>query len=62
MTRDELIELGEMYCKKRPGSYVTDVDTQANTITTYFCGAYLISDADKVKRMLGIEDTKEKIA
>ena len=62
MTRNELIDLGEMYCKTRPGSYVTDVDEKAGTITTYFCGALLTSDALKVKKMLGIEDKEEKIA
>ena len=62
MTRDELIELGDMYCEKRPESYLTDVNVDANTITTYFCGAYLTSDADKVMKMLGIEKKDEKIA
>ena len=63
MTRDELIDLGELYCEKiRPNSYVTDVDPENNTITTYFAGAYLTSDADKIKEMLGITDTEEKIA
>ena len=62
MTRNELIELGEKYCETRPGSYVTDVDVKAGTITTYFCGALLTSNAEKVKKLLGIENKKEKIA
>ncbi len=62
MTRDELIELGDAYCELRPGSYVTDVDTKNNTITTYFHGALLTSDAKKVKEMLGITEDNEKIA
>ena len=62
MTRNELIDLGELYCEERPGSYVTDVDEVNNTITTYFCGALLTSDADKVKQKLGIKISEEKIA
>lgn len=62
MTRAELIELGDLYCETRPGSYLTDVDEEKCTITTYFHGAYLTSDAEKVKKNLGIVDTKEKIA
>lgn len=62
MTRNELIELGELYCEARPGSYVTDVSEKENTITTYFCGALITSDADKVKKMLGIEDKEQKTA
>lgn len=62
LSREELIELAELYCKQRPGSYVTDVSVENNTITTYFAGALLTSDADKVKKMLGIEDVKKRIA
>ncbi len=62
MSRDFLIELGEEYCKQRPGSYVTDVDEKANTIITYFCGALLTSDAFKVAKMLDIEIPAEEIA
>lgn len=62
MTKEELIELGDMYCKLRNGSYLVDVSPEDNTITTYFCGALLTSDADKVKKMLGIENKEQKIA
>ena len=62
MDREELIELGEIYCELRPGSYVVDVDTEKNTITTYFAGALLTSDADKVKEMLKIRNEEAKIA
>ena len=64
MTREELITLGDMYCQTRPGSYLTDVDEANDTITTYFCGALLTSDALKVKRMLGLDELKkdERIA
>ncbi len=62
MTKTELYELGEMYCKTRPGSCVMDVNTEANTIITYYHGAILTSDAAKVKEMLGVEDESTKIA
>lgn len=56
MTRIELIELGEKYCELRPGSQLADVNVKENTIITYYRGAYLTSDADKVKAMLGIDE------
>ncbi len=62
MTREELIALGDMYCETRPGSYLTDVSVEDNTITTYFAGALLTSDAAKVKDMLGLNNIEEKIA
>ena len=62
MTRDFLIELGEKYCKQRPGSCLTDVDEKNNTITSYFCGALLTSNAFKVAEMLGIEIPVEEMA
>ncbi len=62
MTREELITLGDMYCKLRPGSVLSDVNVEANTITTYFCGALLTSDADKVRKMLGLYENMKKAA
>ena len=62
MSKKELIALGEKYCKTRPGSYLNNVDPKANTITTYFCGALITSDANKVKELLGINDDEVKIA
>ncbi len=61
MSRNELIDLGELYCEKiRPTSTLADVSEKDNTITTYFCGAYLVHNADKVKEMLGIKEEKKK--
>ncbi len=57
MTKKELADLGRRYCETRPGSYLTDVNTKDNTVTTYYKGVLLVSDADKVAEML-----KEKSA
>lgn len=62
MTKDELWNIAEQYCATRPGSAVMDVSVEKSTITTWFHGAILTSDADKVKKMLGIEDVKKRIA
>ena len=59
MTKNELIDLGERYCEKiRPSSYVTEVDENANTFTTYFCGAKLTHDAEKALVELNALDNK----
>ena len=62
MTKDELWNIAEQYCATRPGSAVMDVSVEKGTITTWFHGAILTSNADKVMEMLGIIKDGQKIA